>query len=88
MINIMTIDELKKWRDRNGLSQATLGELLKVHPVSVARWETGFHPIPAFLEMALAELERRLAAEPRPKKTLKRKEVAKNGSKDPRKKTG
>jgi transcriptional regulator with XRE-family HTH domain len=84
----MTIEELKKWRERNGISQAALGELLQVHSVSVARWETGVHPIPAFLEMALAELERRLTAEPRPKKTSKRKEVAKDGSKNPRKKTG
>lgn len=84
----MDIEGLKAWRKRNKILQKELAELLQIHTVSVARWETGVHPIPPFLEMALAELERRLAAEQRPKKTPKRKDVAKGGSKNPRKKTG
>jgi transcriptional regulator with XRE-family HTH domain len=75
----MTIEELKEWRKRNQVTQKQLAEMLKTTTVSIGRWETGIHPIPSFLDLALAELERRL--------TANRKEVTRDGSKNPRKKT-
>jgi len=52
---------LKKWRERNGVTQEQLAKLLVVNYVTISRWETGFSPIPNFLGLALAELERRLS---------------------------
>ena len=51
-------DEIRKWRTADGLTMAQLAEELGVKMNTVHRWEVGFHPIPAFLPLALAELER------------------------------
>jgi transcriptional regulator with XRE-family HTH domain len=75
----MTIDELKAWRKKNQVTQQQLAELLNTTNISVARWETGVHPVPPFLELALLELERRLTVNPLPKKFRKGKGVKKNG---------
>jgi len=53
----MTIEELKQWRVKNGHTQVTLAKALKVHPIAVARWETGTRKIPSFLHLALRCLE-------------------------------
>lgn len=52
---------MKEWREKNGITQDRLAELLGVHKITLCRWETGFSPIPNFLVLALAELERRLS---------------------------
>ncbi len=57
IINIMTPEELKYWRDKNGFSQQGLANTLGVHQVCVARWETGVRKIPSFLHLALRCLE-------------------------------
>jgi transcriptional regulator with XRE-family HTH domain len=77
---------LKAWRERNGLNQDQLAEMLGVHKITLCRWETNFSPIPNFLDLALAELDRRLAIESEGGKIKSRKEVKTNGSKDKRKK--
>lgn len=56
----LTPETLKAWRKDWGVSQERLAELLGIHRVSVAHWETGRHPIPAYLHLALRELERQL----------------------------
>jgi DNA-binding XRE family transcriptional regulator len=72
--------DLKKWRERNGTTQKQLAGSLGVNKITLCRWETGFSPIPNFLPLALAELERQLI--------VNRKEVKRDGSKNSRKKTG
>ena len=47
--------EFKGERAATGLTQAALAKLLGVHPVTVARWETGTRRIP---EMAARLLKR------------------------------
>jgi transcriptional regulator with XRE-family HTH domain len=53
----MTSDELKKWREGNGYSQARLAKALEVAVMTVSRWERGVRAIPAFLHLALRCLE-------------------------------
>lgn len=52
--------ELKLWRRQWNITQAKLGALLSVHRVTVAQWEIDKRKIPAFLALALKELERQL----------------------------
>lgn len=54
---LMTPKQLKQWRKTNGCTQAKLARALEVHPVSIARWETGVREIPSFLYLALRYLE-------------------------------
>jgi transcriptional regulator with XRE-family HTH domain len=53
----MTRDELRKWRDGNGYSQAKLAKALGVASMTVTRWEMGIRSIPPFLHLALKALE-------------------------------
>lgn len=53
----MTSDELKKWREGNGYSQAKLAKALAVAVMTVSRWERGVRAIPPFLRLALRCLE-------------------------------
>ena len=53
----MEADELKKWRESNGYSQARLAKALGVVVMTVSRWETGTRSIPSFLHLALRCLE-------------------------------
>jgi len=53
----MKPNELIKWRESNGYSQARLAKALSVHVVSVSRWENGAREIPSFLKLALSYLE-------------------------------
>ena len=58
----MTGPELRAWRDHWQLSQADLARTLGIHINTVHRWERETVPIPPYLELALAELNRRLGA--------------------------
>ena len=53
----MTSDELMKWREVNGYSQARLARVLTVAVMTVSRWERGVRAIPPFLGLALRCLE-------------------------------
>ena len=53
----MTSDELRKWREVNGYSQARLAKALTVAVMTVSRWERGVRAIPPFLHLALRFLE-------------------------------
>lgn len=79
---------MKEWRLRHEITQKELAKILRTTNVSVARWETGVSPVPTYLDLALAEVERRLVVNPMPNITQKRKGVRENeGSKNQRKKT-
>lgn len=49
--------ELKKWRQKQKLTQGGLADLLGVHRVTIAKWEAGDRGIPSFLPLALEALE-------------------------------
>ena len=53
----MTSDELRKWREVNGYSQARLAKALAVAVMTISRWERGVRAIPPFLHLALRFLE-------------------------------
>ena len=52
--------ELVLWRDRYGLTQSALAELLGVSRSAVQAYEYGRNPIPAVVDLALETLEKRL----------------------------
>lgn len=54
---LMTPEQLKQWRKKNGYTQTSLARGLEVYQVTVARWETGVREIPSFLHLALDALE-------------------------------
>lgn len=60
----MRASDLKEWRDSAGLSQSGLASLLQVAVNTVARWERREIAIPPYLELALAELKRRIEKQP------------------------
>jgi transcriptional regulator with XRE-family HTH domain len=53
----MTPDDLTTWRKQQGLGVEALAALLGVHRQTVWQWETGRRAIPAYLELALKQLE-------------------------------
>ncbi len=55
----MNKDELKKRRERLGLTQAALSEKIGVVPNTVSRYETGSLEIPAHMDLVLEALEAR-----------------------------
>jgi DNA-binding transcriptional regulator YiaG len=55
----MTPEDLKAWHKKHGYTQPSLARVLGIHPLSVARWETGVRKIPSFLHLALEALERK-----------------------------
>ncbi|MGI8882838.1 MAG: helix-turn-helix domain-containing protein [Pyrinomonadaceae bacterium] len=55
----MNNDELKKRRERLGLTQAALAEKIGVVPNTVSRYETGSLEIPIHLDLVLEALEKR-----------------------------
>lgn len=55
----MTGKEVKKAREKMGLSQRKLAEALGVATMTVSRWERDFQAPPKHVELALAELKRR-----------------------------
>jgi transcriptional regulator with XRE-family HTH domain len=57
---------LKEWREARNLTQSQLARLLGVETLTVSRWERGATKRQApgnLLELALAEVDRRLATE-------------------------
>jgi len=53
----MKAHELKKWREALGLTQRELAEKLYVTKDAVASWETGRRKVPAYLHLAMKQLE-------------------------------
>jgi transcriptional regulator with XRE-family HTH domain len=54
-------NDVREFRERHGLTQRRLADLLGVDPMTVSAWERGTRNPPALmLELALAELSRRL----------------------------
>lgn len=49
----MTGDQLTTWREGRGLNQGQLAAKLRVHIITVNRWENGAREIPDWLELAL-----------------------------------
>jgi transcriptional regulator with XRE-family HTH domain len=49
--------DLKAWRLRLGLTQESAAELLGVHRVTIARWETGACAMPKLIRMACLNYE-------------------------------
>ena len=58
IIQIMTKEELKQWREKHKITQQQLASLLGVFNVTIARWEIGTRKIPSFLHLALLGLEK------------------------------
>ncbi len=56
----MNSDELKKRRERLGLTQATLAEMIGVVPNTISRYETESLDIPIYMDLVLEALESRL----------------------------
>jgi len=77
-IPLMTSNDLKKWRKRNGYSQSQLAKALGVITITVSRWERGVREIPSFLHLALECLELKGGGE-KLKGQKKRKEVKEKG---------
>jgi len=49
----MKPEDLTAWREKHGLTQSTLAELLSVTKTCISRWESGKRHIPAFLHITL-----------------------------------
>jgi len=56
----MNGSDLKKWRQKRGITQEDLGRALGVDRVTVNRWERETRSIPSFLPLALEALESRI----------------------------
>lgn len=50
---VMTSEEIKEWRDRNGYSQRSLAAVLGVTSTAVSHWEIGHRRVPQWLWLAL-----------------------------------
>ena len=70
-MKLMTSDDLKKWREKFGYTQASLAKALAVIPITVSRWERGVREIPSFLHLALETLEHK-GGEKEPRDTKKK----------------
>jgi transcriptional regulator with XRE-family HTH domain len=57
-------EELQTWREAHGLSRRQLAQRLDVAEATIHRWEKNERRLPSrIIELALVELDRRLAAE-------------------------
>lgn len=54
----MDREELKRRREALGMTQEQLAAELKVHTMTVSRWERGDRSIPSHLPLALDSIER------------------------------
>jgi DNA-binding XRE family transcriptional regulator len=57
MTAMMNRLELRAWRRRRYLTQATLAHFLGVAEMTVNRWETGESSVPPFLNLALERID-------------------------------
>jgi transcriptional regulator with XRE-family HTH domain len=57
MSRLESIDDLKAWRQRLGLTQEGLAGALGTTRVTVGRWESGVRAWPPFLGLALLGIE-------------------------------
>lgn len=55
----MTKDELKKRRERLGMTQDEFASKVGVTATSISRYETGLIKIPGYMDLALEALEKR-----------------------------
>jgi transcriptional regulator with XRE-family HTH domain len=55
--------QLKEMREKLGLTQAALGEILDVKPNTVARWENGVLAVPKTIELAMQAVEEKRRVE-------------------------
>ncbi len=70
----VTYKQLKTWRKKNNYSQSQLAKALRVHVITVSRWETKAREIPSFLHLALKLLELKKGGESKKRVMKKRKE--------------
>lgn len=74
----MKFEEIVAFRERHGITQVELANLLNLpNPrrggqVTVARWESGQRAPAPYLPLALREVERRLLAESRERRTKRK----------------
>ena len=54
---LMTPEDLKQWRIKNGYTQALLAKALDTHVITISRVENGAREIPSFLHLAPGYLE-------------------------------
>ena len=59
-VNPVTADELKRKRERLGLTQAELAKRLGITKITILRYENGQTKIPRVVELAMKEIEREL----------------------------
>ncbi len=59
----MTGAKFKAWRKSNGYTQESLSKALRVHKITIAKWEAGTNKIPHYIELALKGLEGKPAFE-------------------------
>jgi transcriptional regulator with XRE-family HTH domain len=59
-VNPVTADELKRKRERLGLTQAELAKRLGITKITILRYENGQTEIPRVVELAMKEIEREL----------------------------
>jgi transcriptional regulator with XRE-family HTH domain len=52
--------QLVQWRERHGMTQKALADLLGKHVITISKWENGVREIDSLLPLALAELSRRI----------------------------
>jgi transcriptional regulator with XRE-family HTH domain len=53
----MNAEELKRWRERTGLTQADIAGRLQVTRATIQNWESGTTLVPAYIEAACGRLE-------------------------------
>lgn len=55
----MNREDLKRRREKLGLTQEQLARELDVTVLTVSRWERGVYPVPKHIELAVEALEKR-----------------------------
>lgn len=71
----MKPEELTAWREKHGIKQVELANLLGVTKTCISLWESGHRKIPAFLHITLKCLKVKKGGELKRKGTKKKREV-------------
>jgi DNA-binding transcriptional regulator YiaG len=74
----MKPEDLTAWREKHGLTQSALAELLSVTKTCISRWESGKRKIPAFLHITLKCLKVKKGGELKKRGTKKRRGIINN----------